>query len=142
MAKIKTTRNTKSVTAFLNDVQDETQRKDALTILQMMKRVTGEEPAMWGPGIVGFGSYHYVYESGREGDWPLTGFSPRKQSLTIYIMDGFPKYESFLRKLGKHSTGKSCLYVKRLVDIDMTVLEKLISESILHVKKKHVRKNG
>lgn len=92
---------------------------------------------MWGPSIVGFGSYHYKYESGREGDWPKTGFSPRKQNLTLYIMDGFDKYDELMAKLGKHKTGKSCLYVKRLSDIDTGVLTKLVKASVAHFDKKY-----
>jgi hypothetical protein len=95
-----------------------------------MERITGAPPVMWGPSIVGFGSEHLVYESGRELDWFLTGFSPRKQNLTLYVMDGFTEYEDLLTRLGKHSTGKSCLYVKRLADIDRDVLEILISKSV------------
>ena len=100
-----------------------------------MQEVTQEEPMMWGDSIVGFGSYHYKYTSGREADWFQIGFSPRKQNLTIYIMDGFEKYENLLKKLGKHKLGKSCLYINKLEDISILVLKKLISESVKHVKK-------
>ena len=102
--------------------------------LDIMMEVTGEKPKMWGPSIVGFGSYHYVYASGREGDWPLTGFSPRKQALTLYIMAGFGHYDELMSRLGKHKTGKSCLYVKRLSDIDESVLRELIAASVDHMK--------
>ena len=98
-----------------------------------MRRVTGDEPAMWGPSIVGFGSYHYKYASGREGDWMKVGFSPRKQQLTLYIMSGFSRFDELMGRLGKHSTGKSCLYIKRLEDVDLGVLEELVRESVAHL---------
>ena len=100
-----------------------------------MKRATKANPKMWGPEIVGFGSYHYKYASGRDADWFLTGFAPRKQNLTLYIMSGFKKYNALLKKLGKHKTGKSCLYIKRLDDIDMDVLTQLIEDSVAHLRK-------
>ena len=113
MTELKTKRNKGDVEAFLNNVPDEKKRRDSFTILELMKKVTGKEPAMWGDSIIGFGGYHYKYASGREGDWFLTGFSPRKQNLTLYIMAGFDEYERLLGKLGKHSIGKSCLTSKR-----------------------------
>lgn len=134
MAELKTKANDASVEAFLNGIADERKRQDALTILQLMGEVTGEAPKMWGESIVGFGSYHYKYASGREADWMLTGFSPRKQSLTVYIMAGFAQYDELLARLGKHSTGSSCLYLKRLQDIDLTVLRELVSQSVAHLK--------
>jgi hypothetical protein len=100
-----------------------------------MKKITMEEPKMWGPSIVGFGNYHYKYESGREGDWFLTGFSPRKASLTLYIMAGFKEYDELLEKLGKHKTGSSCLYVNKLEDVDLKVLTQLIKQSVQKMKK-------
>ncbi len=100
-----------------------------------MKRITKANPKMWGPGMVGFGSYHYKYASGREGDWFLTGFAPRKQNLTLYIMSGFERYSALLKRLGKHKIAKSCLYVKRLDDVDMDVLTQLIEESVAYVRK-------
>ena len=133
MAELKTKRNDRSVTDFLNGVADEKKRKDCLTILEAMKQITKEEPKMWGDSIVGFGSYHYKYASGREGDWFLTGFSPRKQNLTLYIMSGFSSYGKLLGQLGKHKTGRSCLYVKRLEDIDMEVLKEMVTRSIEEV---------
>jgi hypothetical protein len=99
-----------------------------------MQEVTGETPTMWGDTIVGFGSYHYKYASGREADWMLTGFSPRKQNLTVYIMAGFAQYNDLLARLGKHSTGSSCLYIKKLQDIDLAVLHELVSQSVAHMK--------
>ena len=130
MAELKTKKNDASVEGFLTGVENERRREDSLVVLEMMKRVTGEEPTMWGSSIVGFGSYHYRYASGREGDWPRIGFSPRKQSLTLYVMPGFSNYDDLLSRLGKHRTGKSCLYVNKLADVDMDVLEQLIRSSL------------
>jgi hypothetical protein len=130
MAEPKTKPTKASVRAFLAGVDDDTRRSDAKKILALMRDVTGATPRMWGPSIVGFGSYHYVYASGREGDWPVTGFSPRARDLTLYITAGFSGYESLLASLGKHKTGKSCLYVKRLSDIDMDVLRELVTRSV------------
>jgi hypothetical protein len=131
----KTVPTDKSVDAFIDQVQDERKREDSRTIMKLMNRVTNEAPVMWGTSIVGFGSYHYRYESGREGDMPIVGFSPRAQNLTLYIMDGFDEYNLLLEKLGKHKTGKSCLYIKRLEDVDMDVLERLVTESVEHMRK-------
>ncbi len=119
---------------FLENVAHKTRREDGLTLLELMEDITGEEAAMWGPSIVGFGSYHYKYESGREGDMPLVGFSPRKASMTVYIMPGFEAYDDMLGKLGKHKIGKACLYINKLADVDETVLKKLIKHSYLHMK--------
>lgn len=135
MAKLKTKRNKGNVEAFLNSVANEGKRQDSFTILDLMKKVTGMEPEMWGDSIVGFGSYHYKYGSGREGDWFVTGFSPRKQSLTLYIMSGFDEYDRLLSKLGKHSTSKSCLYIKKIEDIDIDALEELVKRSVEYIEK-------
>ena len=135
MTELKTKRNKGDVEAFLNNVPDEKKRRDSFTILELMKKVTGKEPAMWGDSIIGFGSYHYKYVSGREGDWFLTGFSPRKQNLTLYIMAGFDEYERLLGKLGKHSIGKSCLYIKKIDDIDVDVLKELVKRSVEHMER-------
>ena len=124
-----------SVTAFINSVENEKRREDAFVMLDIMKGITKEEPKLWGPSIVGFGSYHYKYESGREGDWFLTGFSPRKANLTIYIMSGFKEHETLMKRLGKYKTGSSCLYIKKLEDIDMRVLKELINKSVQKMKK-------
>lgn len=121
MATNKTKANTVDPHAFLATVDDPVKRADSEEVLAIMKRVTGEEPVMWGSSIIGFGSYHYRYESGREGDFFLTGFSPRKQNLTLYITPGFSAYEDLLAQLGKHKLGKSCLYIKKLADIDIGV---------------------
>ncbi len=134
MPENKTVPTDQSVEAFLNAVEDERKRKDSFTALELMKQVTGMQPVMWGSSIVGFGSYHYKYDSGREGDMPLTGFSPRKQNLTFYIMGGFEQYEDLLRQLGKHTLGSSCLYVKRLDDIDLPTLKRLIEASVEYMK--------
>ena len=135
MTELKTKRNKGDVEAFLNNVPDEKKRRDSFTILELMKKVTGKEPAMWGDSIIGFGSYHYKYASGREGDWFLTGFSPRKQNLTLYIMAGFDEHERLLGKLGKHSIGKSCLYIKKIDDIDVDVLKELVKRSVEHMER-------
>jgi len=134
MAELKTKRNKGDVEAFLNSVPDERKRQDSFTVLELMRQVTGKEPEMWGDSIVGFGSYHYKYKSGREGDWFLTGFAPRKQNLTLYIMSGFDDYDQLLSKLGKYSTGKSCLYIKKIEDVDADILKKLIKKSVAHME--------
>ena len=136
MAELKTKPNKLSVEKFLNSIKDEQKRKDSFQVLEMMKKITKEEPIMWGTSIVGFGKYHYKYASGREGDWFLTGFSPRKQNLTLYIMSGFKRYNELMKKLGKHKTGSSCLYINKLDDIDLKVLKVLISESVKYMKNK------
>lgn len=133
--ELKTKLNDANVEDFLNTVQDEQTRADCFEIAKIMKQVTKAEPKMWGASIVGFGSYHYKGASGREGDWMLVGFSPRKQNLTLYIMAGFDRYEELMNKLGKFSTGKSCLYIKRLADVDKKVLKELVSESVQFMKK-------
>ncbi|MCI0552115.1 MAG: DUF1801 domain-containing protein [Anaerolineae bacterium] len=128
-ADIKTTVNKASVTAFLNKVEGEQKRKDSFEILRIMKQVTKMEPKMWGPSIVGFGSYHYKYESGREGDMPLIAFSPRKQYLTLYLLVGADHEAPLLKKLGKFTRSKVCLYIKKLSDVDMEVLKQLITKT-------------
>jgi len=132
---MKTTPNDKSVTKFLKSVENDKRRADGQEVLKLFEEVTGMEPRMWGDSIVGFGSYHYTYASGREGDWMLTGFSPRKQNLTLYIMDGFDEYDKLLAKLGKHKLGKSCLYINKLEDVDQDVLKQLIQKSVEHMQK-------
>jgi len=137
MADLKTAPTKASVRKFLDAVTDDQRRRDCDTLLRLMKRITRKNPVMWGPSIVGFGTYHYHYASGREGDWMLTGFSPRKQALTVYIMAGFTRYAALMKKLGRHSTGSSCLYLKRLEDVDLDVLEELIRESVRHLRQAH-----
>ena len=134
-AELKTKVNKASVEGFLNSVEDEQKREDCFEILKMMKQVTKEEPKMWGATIVGFGSYHYKGASGREGDWMLTGFSPRKQNLTLYLMGGFDVEKDLLKKLGKYKTSVGCLYIKKLDDVDKKVLKELVTESVKKMKK-------
>jgi hypothetical protein len=134
MAENKTKATDADVSEFINGVLDERKRQDSLALLALMREVTGEEPKMWGSSMVGFGSYHYQYASGREGDAFLTGFSPRKQNLVLYIMAGFEQYSELLARLGKHTTGSSCLYVKRLSDIDLETLRELVAKSVEHVR--------
>lgn len=136
MAELKTKMTDESVVDFLNKVDDEQRREDCFAVAKIFEEVTKAKPKMWGPSIVGFGTYHYKYETGREADWLVTGFSPRKQNLTLYIMAGFEKYPELMAKLGPHSNGKSCLYVKRLSDIHIPTLKKLIRESIKYIKTK------
>jgi hypothetical protein len=134
-AEVKTKVNDASVADFLSSVVDEQKRKDSFEILKIMKQITKEEAKMWGSSIVGFGTYHYKGASGREGDWLQIGFSPRKQNITLYIIPGFERYQGLMKKLGKYSTGKSCLYVKRLSDVNVDVLKELITESLKVMKK-------
>jgi len=134
MAELKTQRNKASVKAFLDKNTDDATRADCEALIKLMKSVTKAEPEMWGTSIVGFGSYHYKYASGQEGDWPVSAFSPRKQNLTIYIMAGFERYPELMAKLGKYKTGKSCLYVKRLADVDAKVLRELVTDSVKYMK--------
>ncbi len=133
MAEVKTKKNDQSVEEFLDRVGDAKKREDSYKILNLMKQVTGEKPVMWGDSMIGFGSYHYKYESGREGDWFLTGFSPRKQNLTLYIMSGFSKYDDLMQKLGTYKTGKACLYIKTLDDVDTEVLKELVMLSVKYI---------
>lgn len=134
MAELKTKKNDGDVAGFLSAIEPERRRKDAEAILALMKRVTKHKPAMWGTSIIGFGTYRYKYASGREGDWFLVGFSPRKQNLTVYIMSGFEGYDALLARLGKYKTGKACLYINRIDDINLDVLEELVRESVNHVE--------
>ena len=133
-AELKTKVNDASVTEFINGVESEQKRNDCFEVLKMMKQITKEEPKMWGASIVGFGSYHYKGKSGREGDWMLTGFSPRKQNLTLYLMGGFDSHADLLEKLGKFTTGAGCLYIKTLDDVDKKVLEALVQASVNRMK--------
>ena len=135
MAELKTKKTAASVKDFLNSVPEERKRKDSFALLKLMQEISDAKPAMWGPSIVGFGSYHYKYASGREADWPLAGFSPRKQDLTIYITAGFDGYGELLGKLGKHKTGKACLYINRLEDVDLSTLKELVRRSVEHMRR-------
>lgn len=135
MAKNKTTETTVSVTGFLQAVPDETRRKDGLQLMDIMEQLTGFKPKMWGPSIVGFGSYHYKYDSGHEGDAPLAAFSPRKEALVLYLSTQYDEKQVLLQQLGKHKTGKGCLYIKKLSDVDIPVLKKMILQSVDYIKK-------
>jgi len=134
MAELKTKVNNASVDQFIKNIKDEQAREDCCKILKIMQKATKAEPKMWGASIVGFGAYHYKYASGREGDWFLVGFSPRKQNLTLYIMGGFDGHEELLKILGKHSLGKGCLYIKKLADIDTGVLKLIVTRSVERMK--------
>lgn len=141
MSEIKTKVTNASVTEFLESIESEQKKKDSFTLLKIFSKITKEKPKMWGPSIIGFGSYHYKSERSRqEGDWMLTGFSPRKQSLTLYIMPGFKECAAELKKLGKHTTSVGCLYINKLDDVDMKVLEKIIQTSFTDMKKKYATK--
>ncbi len=142
MAELKTKKTNASVEGFLNRVPDAQQRADAFVVLKLMKSVTKMKPKMWGPSIVGFGEYHYKYASGHEGDCCLTGFSPRKGNLTLYIMCGFEKHKDLMKKLGKYKTGKSCLYIKRLADIDLPTLRELIRLGLSNFRELVKRRSG
>ena len=137
MADNKTQPTKVSVTEFIKAIDDPQKRADARKVAAMMRKATGKRAKMWGASIVGYGTYHYKYASGREGDFMVAGFSPRKQALTVYIMAGFSKYGALMKKLGKYKTGKSCLYIKRLSDVDEAVLQKLIDESVKYMRKNY-----
>jgi len=138
MAELKTRETKKSATKFVSSIKDKEKRADAAKLLQLMKAATGKPPRMWGTSIIGFGKYHYKSErSAQEGDWPLIGFSPRKQNLTIYVMPGFKKYGPLLKKLGPHKTSVGCLYLKRLSDVDERILKTLIKRVFLDMQRKY-----
>ena len=138
MAELKTRPTVASVEAFLAGVEDESRLADCKTLVDLMRRVTGAEPVMWGPSIVGFGSYHYRYASGREGNWMLAGFAPRKRELTVYVMAGFEGADVLLARLGKHrSSSGSCLYIKRLADVDLEVLEQIVRTSVERLRERY-----
>ena len=134
MAEQKTKPNDQSVSVFLDKIPDETRRNDCYAVLEMMKRVTKTEPKIWGAGLIGFGSYHYKYESGHEGDSFVTGFAPRKGALTLYITGGVERFPKLLAKLGKHKASKACLHIKKLDEVNLSVLEDLVKESVEHTK--------
>ncbi len=136
MAELKTKPTAQSVERFLKGISDPARREDCFAVAKIMEEVTGCEPKMWGTSIVGFGTQRYKYDSGREGDWMLVGFSPRKQNLTLYITSGFDKYDDLLESLGKHTVAKSCLYIKRLSDVNLPTLKKLIRNSVKDMNKK------
>lgn len=134
MAELKTQPNAASVVDFIDRIEDDARRRDCHEVLKIMREVTGAKPQMWGSSIVGFGSYRYRYANGRDADWMLTGFAPRKQNLVLYIMAGFTRYDELLSKLGRHKTGQSCLYIKKLADINQSVLRELIAQSVIHLQ--------
>ena len=140
MATNKTAETVNSVADFINSVVDETKRKDSFRLIELMKTQTGFEPKMWGTAIVGFGSYHYKYASGHEGDAPLVGFSPRKDALSLYLSQDFESKEKLLQKLGKHKGGKGCIYIKKLVDVDEEVLKIMITDSVVYLRGLYPRK--
>jgi hypothetical protein len=138
MSTLKTTLNNASVIDFINATTNGVKKKDSLALLRLFSDTTNEQPKMWGSSIIGFGAYHYKSDrSSQEGDWPLTGFSPRKQNLTLYFMLGFDNYTALLGNLGKYKTSKGCLYINKLADIDMDILEKLVKKSFEDMKKKY-----
>lgn len=137
MAEPKTQPTTQSVTAYLDAIEDETRRKDCKTLHAMMKRITGCAPKMWGEAIVGYDSYRYTYASGKTGDWPIVGFSARKGPISVYLMAGYEGAEALLAKLGKHKIGKSCLYVNKLADVHLPVLEQMIERSVQQMRQRH-----
>jgi uncharacterized protein DUF1801 len=130
VAELKTKKTKASVDAFIGKVADPVQREDCRQVLKLMREATGSTPAMWGTSIVGFGNYQYAYDSGRDGEWFQMGFAPRKGTLTLYIMPGVERYPQHLKKLGKHSTGRSCLYIKKLDDVDVDVLRSLLKDAV------------
>ena len=137
MSDMKTIENDRDVNAFIEHIDHEQRKLDSLTLLPIMQELTGEEPRMWGDTIVGFGKYRYEYKSGRKGEFFKLGFSPRKNKMTVYIMPGFAQYESLLETLGKHKTGRSCLYINKLADINIEVLKTLITESYTYMNEKY-----
>jgi hypothetical protein len=137
MAENKTKPTKLSVTSFINAIPDESKRTDAKALLKLMQTAAGEKPQMWGPSIIGFGTYHYRYDSGREGDMPLIAFSPRKAATVLYGLAGSPDSKALLTKLGKHSTGKGCLYIKKLADVDQKVLEAMVVKSLAAMRARH-----
>jgi hypothetical protein len=142
MAELKTSKTRASVSAFLNAIPDEARRKDCKTVVALMKAATGAPPKMWGPTIVGFGDMRCKYASGREIDWFLTGFSPRKDSLTLYLVPGLGAHAPLLAKLGKHKTGKSCLYIKKLSEVDPAVLKRLVGDAVKVAKEMSAPPSG
>lgn len=137
MAELKTKVNKASVASFMNDIADKQKRADSKAVAKMMRDATGKRAKMWGSAIVGYDNYDYKYASGRSGTFMITGFSPRAQNIAVYIMPGFTKFAGLLNKLGKHKTGKSCLYIKRLEDVDEKVLFRLINESVKEMRRKY-----
>jgi hypothetical protein len=142
VAELKTKKTEASVDAFLQNIADPKQRDDAIRVMKLMREITGEPPKMWGTSIVGFGNYHYKYDSGQEGDWFIAGFSPRKGNLTLYLMPGFDGYAKLLEGLGKYKTGKSCLYIKNLDDVDWPTLTELVRQSVAQMRQLYAEKRA
>jgi hypothetical protein len=142
MAELKTKKTAASVEAFIDAVADPVQREDSRRVLDLMREATGAEPAMWGTSIVGFGVYHYRYDSGRENDWFEMGFSPRKGALTLYLMPGVERYRGQLEKLGKHKTGRGCLYIRTLDDVSVPVLKRLLKDAARDVRSPAMKRGG
>lgn len=140
MAEQKTKATDQSVESFIGKIENEQVRDDCYTLVKLMKKITGSTPKMWGPSIIGFGKYHYKYDSGHEGDSCIAGFSPRKPNITIYLMPGFTEQAGLLAKIGKHKASKSCLYIKKLDDVDLAVLKTLIEQSVNFVRKTYPAK--
>lgn len=142
MGNLKSQPSASSVSAYLNSIVNEKRKHDSFKLLNMMEKITGEQGRMWGSQLVGFGTYHYKYSSGREGDWFMTGFAPRKQNITIYIMPGFKRYNELMSRLGKYKTGKSCLYIKHLDHVDIDILQELIVRGYEHMRFKYPDTSG
>ena len=140
MAEAKTRPTKASVTAFLAALPDERRRQEGQAVAKLLREVTGEKPVLWGPNIVGFGTYAYRYADGREGEWPIVGFSPRKSELVVYIMPGFERYADLLARLGRHRTGKSCLYLRNLAEVDLAVLREIVVRSVAAMESQRVRR--
>jgi Domain of unknown function (DU1801) len=140
MSELKTKPTAESVAAFIEKISDKTRREDCQAVIEIMKDVTKEEPEMWGPSIVGFGRYRYQYPNGREAEWMMTGFSPRKGDLTLYIMGGFESSPDLMKRLGKHKTGKSCLYIKKLAEVDLKALKELVKKSVKQMADRRIHK--
>ncbi len=139
MAELKTKENDADVNAFVESIENQQRKKDTIAVVKMMERVSGHPAKMWGSSIIGFDSYAYTYESGRSGEWMIAGVSPRKAALTVYIMPGFDPFPDLMEKLGKYKTGKSCLYLKKLEDVDLAVLEELAKQSIYLMRERYPR---
>lgn len=137
MSELKTKATNASVKTFLDAIKPDQKRTDARTLDKLMRRITGKKPKMWGASLVGYGTYKYKYESGHQGEWFITGFSPRKQNLVVYIMPGFETFKPQMKKLGKHKTGKSCLYINKLADVDLEILQELIAGSVEVMKDRY-----
>lgn len=136
----KTQPTSTSIAEFIESLDDERRQSECNQLVELMREESGQEPVLWGPAIIGFGQYHYRYESGREGDFMRVGFSPRKQNLSIYIIPGFKPYQAVLERLGKHKLGKSCLYIKRLEDVDISALRELVRQSLADMNERYPEK--